>query len=103
MNNIEKLKDKRIIYILYEHKLVMKKRLAFFHKNDLISNEQYNVIEQEINAVCDDAEHLLMFCLKYSITDNENLVNKITEKINKISANELSLLKRVVTILKIQK
>lgn len=100
LNNLDKLKDKKIIYLFYEHKLIMRKRLSFLNSVEIIPDDQYERIELDANSICSSVEKLLMYCLKYSLSNNKNLLIKIYDIIDIIRSDEICLLNTIDTILK---
>lgn len=75
------LKDKRISYILYEHKKIMKDRINFLHYKKHISNEYINDILYLTDTLLHEANILLNICLKYRIKQNNNDRNKVKERL----------------------
>lgn len=84
-------KDKRLLKILSEHKLAMKRRFEFLYNNSIIPQDML----KDYGKVYDLAEITRMVHLKYSLTNNQKLLCKIRDNINRIGDEEYRLLNKI--------
>lgn len=95
LNNLEKLRDIRIVYLLYEHKLMMKKRVYFLNEKKILLDNVFFDIKNDVDSLCLYAEKLIMYNLKYNISNNKKLLIKMEDTIRKISSIEIHLLMKI--------
>ncbi|MEF2964964.1 hypothetical protein V3851_03900 [Paenibacillus sp. M1] len=89
--------DIRPFHCLWEHKKCMLERLKYFHENRLINDSGLIDTCQEIMV---QADNIRLSVLKYTLTNNEDILTRINVKIHEIHSKELGLLPKIIHQLK---
>lgn len=83
--------DIRPCHIIWEHKNIMLQRLQLLIKEGYL---EFNEIEQ-FELLVNHSLQVRNYFLKYNITKNKNIINKVVNEIQKIEKKELELMKIV--------
>lgn len=83
LQNVSLLGDKKIVYLLYEHKHLMKERVKYLSEKGLIDALEYDILYNEAENLEKTSTLLLMKCIKYkkrtSLNMEENICNTIMQ------------------------
>ncbi len=85
--------DIRYVYVFYEHKYFMLERLKYLKSISLLKNEQ---IIKEFEILVKICETLKPLALKYNITRQATIVDRMLEIINSINEEEMLLFRTLL-------
>lgn len=84
IDNVTKLKDKKIPYLLSEHKTVMKERVEYLYKLNLLNKIDFEELFEMATNIEELSQVLLMMCIKFSRVLNEKYEERIIAHILKM-------------------
>ena len=87
-DNIENAKDKRVTYIIYEHKKIMSERIRYLHERGLLSDQDADILLSQSLALEALAHKLLLLGMKYLMDPKEKNAEKIRKLIDAIQQTE---------------
>lgn len=59
--------DRRVSYVLYEHKVIMEKRIEYMWQEELIDKELYDTLKETAHLLVTTAFNLIHVCQKYRL------------------------------------
>lgn len=89
------LRDRRVLHLLYEHKLVMKQRLEYlacFEKDNI----EIKKLAKEYDSVVSEVFNMRNLALKYQINGDKQIRDKVSSGLSKIMAQEKTILSKLV-------
>lgn len=99
LNNIPLLKDKKIVYLIYEHKLIMKERVKYLRQKGLIENHEFDKLYDRIDQLEKIALLLLMQCIKYHKKPNVDRENGIHGTITQLRDKDTAFMAELIRCL----
>jgi len=90
--------DLRIFHTLYEHKFIMAKRSEYLRKQGCLIEEWH--IDNEFNNLSKKCLIIRNLAIKYNITQNIDIINKIINQINDLKQNDIDACKGFLYLLK---
>lgn len=101
LKDVTVLKDKRISFLIYEHKLLMKYRMEYIlSMTNNFSEDNINYYKCETKKICSLAEQILILSMKYKLTNDEKLISVLSNKINKLKCDEIIFISHLIDVLK---
>ncbi len=101
LNNLYKLSDQRISYIIYEHKKIMVARIDYFKCKGLFQNTDYIRLHHKSKELEKISLELMMICIKYQISGKEELLNKIEALIKCMKEKDINFIDDFIQTLEI--
>lgn len=86
--------DPRMFHVLYDHKVIMKFRIDYLYKNDMISNSNYQELIEAVDYVGEKANILRNQVLKYNISKQETMIPKIENNLNKLASDDKDFMRK---------
>lgn len=80
------INDRRILYVLYEHKICMKERIKFFYFKEFINEVDYINLKNQMNKIIDLARNFQLVVLKHTVKGtrpNKEQVHKMITELMK--------------------
>lgn len=102
LNNIDKLRDRRIPYILLEHKEIMEYRLNYYQQRCLITKEEEELLVAMLNNTMKLCNNLMYFSLIFREKGGTELRNKLFELVRKIKQADVEFMKKLLEILLVE-
>lgn len=93
------LKDVRVPYMLYEHKLCMKERFSYFYEMGLIPDEIYTTMQTEMNVICAHTQKIMLLHIKNMMMPRSNVVEKMWCLLNETRELEKRCYNRFLALL----
>ena len=93
------LDDKRISFLIYEHKKIMCDRIQFLYERKEFGNDDYLKFYSVFQDNLNNSELLLMLVLKNSIKSINDINSKINNLIKKIKNNEIQYINELITLI----
>lgn len=87
-DNIENAKDKRVTYIIHEHKKIMSERIRYLRERDLLSDPDADMLLAQSLALEALTQKLLLLGMKYLMDPKEKNEEKIRGLIDTIRLTE---------------
>ena len=95
--------DSRPFHVLWEHKMLMTKRIEYLHEKGYINDDSYTTLVKEFSEIEKDALILKNLHLKFSITHKSDICIKMYEILTGIRDREPLSIKKLICELKKQK
>lgn len=87
--------DIRPFYMLYDHKKIMLLRLKYLYEHEYYKNyNSENIIG--FTKIESQAKNVVTLIIKYNITKNNSILDKVTNTLNIIENNEKNILKQYI-------
>ncbi len=86
--------DKRILYLLSEHKQSMMQKIIYVTDENYLENGKY--FQEKYNDICKKAKILENIGLRYGFTKDTNELKKIEEKLFELKEGEETILKELL-------
>lgn len=90
------LEDKRISFLIYEHKKIMRDRVHFLYERKEIGDDDYLKLYSAFQDNLNNSELLLMLVLKNSIKPINDINSKINNLIELIKNNEIKCINELI-------
>lgn len=94
------IKDIRLYRIIWEHKMIMIKRVEYLKKNNHLSNENYEYILENMRKLSGECIILRNIAMKYLLTNNESILSSIILKISQVKLAEKEVLEKLLMSLR---
>lgn len=101
-DRVDKLKDKKIVYLICEHKSIMKERVVYLYMRNIISDIMYEKLYDMAVIVEDIAQVLLLLCIKYRMTSNTKYEEKLRLQILKLKNSDEKFIKNFIEALTVK-
>ncbi len=88
--------DRRISYLLYEHKQIMEKRILYMRHMGIISKNLFEEVENQMQILVKVSFNLLNVAQKYRMRPSRRSDEKLIAMLDEIKKNEKELLMRLV-------
>lgn len=92
LNNLYKLSDHRISYIIYEHKKIMVARIDYFKDKGLLYSVDYLRLHNKSKEIEELSSKLILICIKYQISKQDKLLNNIGQIIKNIKEKDIDFI-----------
>lgn len=102
LNNIDKLRDRRISYILLEHKEIMEYRLNYYQQRCLITNNEKKILLTMLKNEVKLCHNLMYFSLIYRKRSDTGLRNKLIELVEKIRQADIEFMQKLLEMLQVR-
>lgn len=83
--------DKRPFHLLYDHKIMMKLRLEYLEKINVFDLEKICRLKTKNEALINESKNLRILVLKYKIKRNDNLLQKIKDRLKSLKESDCEL------------
>ena len=101
IDNVVKLKDKKISYLLSEHKMIMKERVRYLYNRQKLNKIDFEELFEMATNIEELSQVLLMLCIKFKIASNEKYEKKIVAHVLKLKEADVLFVKRLVKVLEL--
>lgn len=92
LNNLHKLSDHRISYIIYEHKKIMVARIDYFKEKGLLYSVDYLRLHNKSKEIEELSARLILICIKYQISKQDKIIISIGEIIKEIKEKDINFI-----------
>lgn len=99
LRNLAKLCDKRIAYIIHEHKQIMVNRVEFFCERGLIDNTDYSKLIELAKKIEELSQTLLLLCIKMQKTERDGLLGKLERKVAELKECDYMFIETIIKAL----
>lgn len=94
-----KFRDKRLAYILYEHKLIMCMRVEYFFERQVIYEKDFMKLKEMISELVKLSHHLLMISIRYNLTKSDETLSEIEKELAMIKEKDLKFTRKLICAL----
>lgn len=94
--------DKRITYVLYEHKRIMKDRVDYLYKNQVFGKEDYTYLSDGMQQICKKANSIMNLILRYDFSGNVQKLNAAIQYILELKALEEKYYNYLLNLIRIR-
>lgn len=98
-NNVDKLDDYRNIFLLVEHKKIMKDRVAFMNRIGMLTNEQYEKLDIKATEILKLFVKMKNMTLKYCFKSTEKMKEKLLAHYNEAKEMDIAFVKEFISYL----
>ena len=99
INEVKKLRDKKIPYLISEHKKIMKERVRYLYNRNMLSKVDFEELFAMATNVEELSQVLLMLCIKFKMTSKEKYEEKIATHILKLKEADRIFVERLIETL----
>ncbi len=99
INNVKKLRDKKIPYLISEHKKIMKERVRYLYNCNILTKVDFEELFEMATNVEELSQVLLMLCIKFKMTSKEKYEEKIATHILKLKEADKIFVERLIETL----
>lgn len=102
LGNISLFRDKRVSYLIYEHNWLMKQRLEFMYKKQIIKNKQFLEVISGFDNILHLSEKLKNFGVKNYMKLEAETEKKLIEILSQIEQCEIVFYKELINIMSLE-
>ena len=99
INEVKKLRDKKIPYLISEHKKIMKERVRYLYNRNMLSKVDFEELFAMATNIEELSQVLLMLCIKFKMTSKEKYEEKIATHILKLKEADRIFVERLIETL----
>ena len=96
VDNVTKLKDKKISYLLSEHKSIMKERVRYLYSRNKLNRIDFEELFEMAANIEELSQILLMMCIKFKKSSKEKYGDKITAHILKMKEEDRCFIEKFI-------
>ena len=96
INNATKLKDKKISYLISEHKMIMKERVRYLYKCHKLNKRDFEELFEMAVNIENLSQVLLMLCIKFKMTLDNKYEEKIIAHILQLKEADVIFIKKFI-------
>ena len=94
-----RLRDKRVTYMLYEHKKCMWLRLSYFLKKSWITSEQYTKLSTMLKELEEGTYSLMLQAIKLSMSKTKIVTERLQNNIERVKNLDINFVTEIIQCL----
>ena len=96
IDNVKKLKDKKISYLVLEHKIIMKERIKYLYRRHKLNKKDFEELFDMISDIEVLSQVFLMLCIKFRVTSDDKYEKKIVAHVLKLKEADVTFIKKLI-------
>lgn len=92
--------DIRIPFIVNEHTQLMRERVEYLVKSDIVPENEIDNITSMLNNICEQTSIVLALTIKYLITDADDIPVKVSKRLKNIQIDQKNCYSRILELLR---
>lgn len=96
---VERLKDKKITYLISEHKMLMKERVCYLYRRNLLKNSNYEELYKMALDIEEMSQALLLLCIKFKMTSKDKYIETIRKHLSEMKAADICFVEKFIEYL----
>ncbi len=99
-DNAEKLRDKKITYLVSEHKKLMKERIRYLFDCNVLEKKEFDELDEMAVNIEEMSQLLLLLCIKFKMTSKEKYIEMIRNHLSEMKKADMDFITKFIEYMK---